>query len=244
VSRGAQAARLRRAIPPLAALVLVGVLATAFATAEVLARGELLPYTPMTVERVEVLGGLELWVARESLARLDLLNGLILFAGSGMALVAALRAGGQDRLRGLFLLLAAGLAFLGLDELLALHETIGYNLDFLADVPGARSPEDVLFALYALPALAFFFYYRDLLAGSPGGARLVMAGVALFLAAAALDVADVLLDEQWLEPVASLALVAGFLLVALHHLGRSSPAASLPPDAADTGRDRSPAARA
>ena len=85
---------------------------------------------------------------------------------------------------------ALGLAFLALDEMLALHETIGYNLDFLADLPGVNSPEDVVFALYAVPAVAFFVVYRDLLAVSRWGIRLVALGVALFGVAAVLDVAD------------------------------------------------------
>jgi hypothetical protein len=227
---------LRRALPLAAALTILGVLLAALATVEVLARGELLPYTPMTVERVQVLGGVELWVARESLARLDALNGLILGLGSAVALLTAART--ARRVRACFLLLGAGLGFLALDEMLAIHETVGYNLDFLANVPGTNSPEDVVFALYALPAIAFFVAFRDVIRASRWGTRLVVLGVALFGVAAALDVTDALVDEQWVEPPASAVLVAGFALVAARHL------ASLPPDAGDTGRDRSPAARA
>jgi hypothetical protein len=232
----------RRGLPVVGLLVVGGILIAAFVTAEVLARGELLPYTPMTVERVRVLGGIDLWIARESLARLDLLNGVILAAGSAVTLVAALRLRRRAPVRTVrfFALLAAGLGFLALDEMLALHESIGYNLDFLADLPGTNSPEDVVFALYAIPALAFFYGFRDLFAASRWGVRLVGLGVALFVVAAALDVTDALLDEQWVEPPASLVLVCGFALVAARHVS----AASLPRDAADTGRDRSSAARA
>ncbi len=226
-----------RLLPYGIACAVAGVLVAAVVTAEVLASGQLLHYTPMTVDRVRVLGSVELWVARESLARLDLLNGLILGLGSGVGLITARRAR-DPHVRRCFLLLGAGLGFLALDEMLALHETIGYNLEFLADVPGTNSPEDVVFALYALPAVAFFIVYRDVLAVSPWGRRLVLLGVALFGVAAALDVTDALLDEQWVEPPASAVLVAGFALVAARHL------ASLPPDAGDTGRDRSSTARA
>ncbi|MBN1529686.1 MAG: hypothetical protein JW895_11530 [Thermoleophilaceae bacterium] len=231
-----EGAHLRRALPLAAGLTVLGILLAALATAEVLARGELLHYTPMTVERVRVLGGVELWVARESLARLDALNGLILGLGAAVALVTATRT--QREVRVCFLVLGAGLGFLALDEMLALHETVGYNLEFLASLPGTNSPEDVVFALYVIPALAFFAVFRDVLRASPWGARLVVLGVVLFGVAAALDVTDALLDEQWVEPPASAVLVAGFALVAGRHL------ASLPPDAVDTGRDRSPAARA
>jgi hypothetical protein len=222
------------AVAAIAALVLVAIL-----TAEVLERGVLLPYTPMTVERVRVLGGLELWVARESLVRLDILNGLILATGSLGAFFAAARIGSlAPRVFSFFLLLGLGLGFLALDEMLAVHETIGYNLDFLADVPGTNSPEDVVFALYAVPAVAFFVAYRDLISVSRWGVRLVALGVALFGAAAVLDVLDAIVDEQWVEPPGSAALVLGFALVAVRHL------ASLRRDAADTGRDRSSTARA
>ncbi len=231
--------RLRHAIPLAAVIAIAGLLIAAVATAEVLARGELLPYSPMTVERVEVLGGIELWVARESLVRLDILNGAILALGGLVAFLTAARIGRRvPRTFRFFVLLGLGLTYLALDEMLALHETIGYNLEFLADVPGTNSPEDVVFALYAVPAVAFFYVYRDLIAVSVWGARLVVLGVALFGAAAVLDVLDAIVDEQWVEPPGSAALAAGFALVAARHL------ASLPPDAGDTGRDRSSTATA
>ena len=183
--------QLRHALPVAAILAILGLLVAAVVTAEVLARGALLPYTPMTVERVEVLGGIELWVARESLVRLDILNGLILGVGSLGAFLTAARIGSRaPRTFRFFVLLGLGLGFLALDEMLAVHETIGYNLDFLADVPGTNSPEDVVFALYAVPAVAFFVAYRDLIAVSRWGARLVVLGVALFGVAAVLDVLD------------------------------------------------------
>ena len=116
---------------------------------------------------------------------------------------------GSRRLLTFFTLLGLGMAFLALDELLALHETIGYNLDFLADLPGVKSPEDAVFALYAVPAIAFFVIYRDLLAVSRWGIWLVALGVALFGVAAMLDVADAIVDEQWVEPPASAVLSTG-----------------------------------
>jgi hypothetical protein len=218
-------------------LAIAGLVIAGVATAEVLATGKLLPYTPMTVQRVRFAGGVELWIARESLARLDVLNALILASGALVAAATAVRLSAR-RVSGFFALLGAGLGFLALDELLALHETVGYNLDFLGDLPATNSPEDVVFALYALPAVAFLVAYGDLIRASRRGSALVALGVTLFGAAAALDVADALIDEQWIEPPASALLVAGFAFVAARHL------ASLPPNAGDTGRDRSPAARA
>jgi hypothetical protein len=225
---------LRRGLPVVALLIAAGVLIASLATAEVLERGALLPYTPMTVERVRVLGGVDLWIAVESLTRLDVVNALILGAGSVLAVATALRLRGRPgqhiaRLVVLFALLAAGFAFLAVDEFVAVHETVGYNLDFLAELPGVKSPEDVVFALYAVPSLAFFYGFRNHLAASHWGVRLVAVGVALFILAAGLDVADALLDEQWVEPLASLALVAGFELIGLRHLALTGAAGATPP---------------
>jgi hypothetical protein len=233
---------LRRVLPVAAAVVLAGLLVAAAATREVLARGELLPYTSTTVERVRVLGGPELWIARESFSPLDAVNGLILATGAGMAALAAAltrRRGGPRRPFDFFALLASGMAFLALDEQLGLHETIGFNLDFLADIPGPGSPEDVVFALYALPVVGLLVGYRDILSSSRRGVVLTVLGLVLFAASAALELGGVPRVEQLIEPSASLALVAGLSLVAVRHLTL----ASLPPDAGDTERDRSSAAQ-
>ena len=219
MGRGALHGRLRLGLLAAGlALVVAGSMVAAVITADVLARGELLPYTSMTVERVRVFGIFELWVAREPFTRLDLLNGLILAAGSAVMLITAIRLWGDvsppARVATFFALLAAGLGFLALDELFAVHETVGYNLDFLADLPGVHSPEDVVFASYAIPVIVFFALYRDLFRSSLWGVRLVALGVGLFVVAAALDLADAILDEQWVEPVGSTALVAGLSLIA------------------------------
>ncbi len=233
----------RRAVLVAVAIFVACALLGAAATAHVVARGQLLPYTSSTVERVRVFGGPELWLDREALSPLDALNGLILATGAGMASLAAAltrRWRGPRRVFRFLALLAVGMGFLALDEQLGVHETIGFNLDFLADIPGVGSPEDVIFALYAVPVTAFLVGYRDLLLASPRGLFLAIVGILLFAAAACLELASVPRVEQWIEPSASLALVAGLSLVAVHHLAL----ASLPPDAGDTGRDRSSAARA
>ncbi len=199
------------------ALVVAAAIAVA-ASAEKLASGQLLSYTPQRVDRWRLFGFLELYVDRERLGPLDVLNGLILAAGAGIALLTATLLGGELRVRRFFWLLALGFSYLALDEQLGAHETIGFNLAFLADLPGVHSPEDVVFALYAIPALAVLVHYRSLIASDRVGLRLVLAGLMLFASAALLDVADSFLDEQWLEVPSSLALVSGFTLIALRYL--------------------------
>ncbi len=214
------------------------------AAPDVLERGQLLSYTSQEVWRVRLFNAGDVWVAKEAIRPLDALNGVILGGGAGMAAMGALLTGVvAPRTNRFFLILTAGLAYLAADEVFGLHETLGYNLNFLARAPGTNSPDHVLFALYVFPALAFLVFYWDLILASRWGARLMAAGMLLFGAAAALNVVDTGISEQGIEPAASVVLVSGVALVAVRHLSWSAAAASLRSDAADTRGDRSPSAR-
>jgi hypothetical protein len=227
------------------ALLLLAVGGYLVVSPEVLDKGHLLAYTDQTVWRVRLFNALDVWVAKESIRALDAVNGLILAAGAGMAAMGALLTGLMaPRTNRFFLIITAGLAYLAADELFGLHKTLGYNLDFLARMPGTDSPDHVVFALYVFPALAFLVFYWDLILASRWGARLMSGGVLLFGAAAGLKLVNTGIDEQWVEPASSVVLVSGLALVALRHLSWSAAAASLRQDAADTRGDRSPPARA
>jgi hypothetical protein len=207
----------------------------AIATAQVLESGSLVDYTKARIDRVEVFGGVELLIEREAPTKLDALNALVLAALSGVAALAWWRLP-RPRPRRLvrFLgLLAIGAGFLSLDEVLALHETIGHNLGFLQDVTGAHSPDDVVIVLYSLPALAFLGAFRDVVLASRVASVLVAGGLAAYAAAAALDVADAIVDEQLVEVTSSLLLLAGFGATALHYVDPRRPADFL------AGRERS-----
>ncbi len=215
------------------------------ASPDVLDRGQLLSYTSQEVWRVRLFGTVDVWVAKEAIHPLDAVNGVILATGAGMAAMGALLSiSVAPRLNRFFVVLSAGLAYLVADELLGLHETFGYNLNFLAGVPGVHSPEHVFFVLYVIPAVGFFIFYWDVILASRWGARMLALGVLLFGAAALVDLLESGFNEQWIEPASSLALVVGVALVAVRHLSWSAAAASLRPDAADTRGDRSPPARA
>jgi len=128
----------------LAAALAVALLACV-ATAEEVARGgDLLPYESAEVVRLELLGLVTVYVEVEQAGGGDLLNAGLL------ALVAAVAAVGWSRVRGErgparvlggFALVAGALA---LDEALALHETAGHNLRFLAGLPGIERPDDAI----------------------------------------------------------------------------------------------------
>jgi hypothetical protein len=226
------------------ALVLVIAVVCVAAGPEVLDKGRLLSYTSQNVWRVRLFDSFDVWVAKDAVRPLDALNGAILAGGAGMAALGALLTRiVAPRTNRFFVILAAGLAYLAADELFALHETFGYNLGFLARLPGIDGPDDVFFALYIIPVLGFFIFYWDLILASRWGARLVAGGLLLFGLGAALNLANASLHQQWLKPASSVALVCGVSLVALRHLSWSAAAASLRPDAAETRGDRSPPAR-
>jgi hypothetical protein len=138
-------------------------------------------------------------------------------AASGLLVLRAARAGGA-RLRLFLGLSALGLAFLAVDELLGLHETLGFNLLFLADLPGVTYADDPLFAAYALAALAFVVAFRDIVTASRAASALFALGIGLVVVAGLLDLSQLTSDEPF-EPVAALLLVAGFARLVSDHVG-------------------------
>ena len=96
-----------------------------------------------------------------------------------MALMTALllgAVGSRARLRRFFGFAAGGLAFLAADELFAIHETVGHNLRFLADLPGVERPDDVVFLSYGLAVLVFAWLFRDILLQNVAAVRLFGVG--------------------------------------------------------------------
>jgi len=107
-------------------------------------------------------------------------------------------------------------AYLGTDELTGVHESLGRNFMFLADLPGITHPDDVFLPVYALIAALFVWRFRRVVAvGS--AMKLAGAPVGVFVVAASLDVIDAGPEEQ-LEVVAAMLGVAAFVALAVHHL--------------------------
>ena len=115
---------------------------------------------------------------------------LIVLATAAFMTAAALRiAGRRGRLVAFYLLISAGLGYAGLDELFAIHESIGHNLQFLADVPGVSRPDDLVIATYLIPAAAFAYFFRDMLLSVRPAAVALGAGLGFFALSAAGDLA-------------------------------------------------------
>ena len=105
-------------------------------------RGEVdVPYDAGTVEQVRVLDTFTVYTDGEAKPGPQVMTGIGLIVLGTAAFVTgfALLLAGARRLRAFYWLAALGLAFAGLDELFAIHESIGHNLRFLADHRGCRS---------------------------------------------------------------------------------------------------------
>lgn len=178
------------------------------------------PYNAGEVNEVRVLDTVTLYVDGEPRITATVIGSiaLIMLATAAFVTAAALRfAGGGRRLVGFWAILTAGLGFAGADELLAIHETMGHNLRFLADLPGVSRPDDVVIALYLVPMAAFAYLFRDVLAADRGVAVALAGGLAFFALAAVGDVTAMRFEEHF-ELVAGLFIAAGVVMLVRNHL--------------------------
>jgi len=143
---------------------------------------------------------------------------LLMLASAAFAVAAMFRiARGGRRLGAFYLVAAIALGFAGLDKLLAVHETAGHNLQFLADVPGVERPDDLLVVLYVVPVIVIGYLFRDVLADDRRGAAALGIGAGLFALSAFADLASSRAEKQ-LELVAGLFLAGGLGKLAHTHL--------------------------
>lgn len=181
------------------------------------------PYDSGVVHKVRIADTFDFYVDHES-KRIgaDLVSGFVLVAlatAAAMTLLLLSAAGAARRLLTFYGLSALGLAFLAVDELGAVHETLGHNMPFLVDLPGVERPDDVIYAAYVIPALAFVFFFRDTLRDSRTANRLFLAAFGLFVLAGVLDLAGLALDEPF-EILVAVAIAAGFVTLMVTHLSR------------------------
>ena len=212
-----------------AVLAIVGIGAGAVVTA-LLLQGPLLdvrgpvdvPYPAGEVKELRVLG-LSLKVDGEPRPGASVLGAIALFmlATACFMTFAALRlAGARRRLPWFWLIASAGLAVAATDELLAVHESIGHNLPFLADLPGVKRPDDVLILLYLPGALAFGWWFRDVLRAHRTTLWCMTAAISCFALSAVCDLLSVRLEE-WFELMAGLLIAAGLVALMARHLRRN-----------------------
>ena len=182
----------------------------------------IVPYDSGVVYKVRVLDTFTLYAPKEARPDADKVTALGLGGAATMCLITALllgAAGGDARLRRFYGFAAAGLALLTFDESFALHESIGHNLQFLADVPGVERPDDLIFSLYAVGLAIFAWQFRDVLLANRRSVRLFAVGTVLFLIAVVGDLAGTGIDEP-AEALAAICLFAGLIIMTAETLRR------------------------
>lgn len=227
-----------RALIAIAAVVAAAGVAVAAAPSmyEVVDKGDdVRPYESGVVYKIQVADSVTVYAAEESRPDMDAISGSVLVALAVAALITSLvlRAAGKDRrLRRFYGLASAGFALLAIDESMAIHETIGHNLLFLTDLPGIERPDDFLFAMLLVPALAFTYVYRDILFGSTTLRWLFGGAFAVFALAAGSDIASISADEP-LEVISGACILGGFASLIVGHLSTciAAPAADVEPSA-------------
>jgi len=211
-----------------AAIVLVGLaVLVSFASSlyEVEDKGRgpgIVPYHSGLVYKIRVLDTFTVYAPEDARPEADKFSGSMLVGATTMTFVALLllgAAGADARLRRFFAFTTAGLALLAFDEIFALHESIGHNLHFLADVPGVERPDDLIFALYAPALILFAWRFRDILFAYRRATQLFAIGSGFFAIAVVGDLAGTFVDEP-AEIVASGFLLAGLAVITAISLRR------------------------
>ncbi len=184
---------------------------------EVVREGQLMPW-PGQVAEIRFFDAFTLFVNQERTRPLDAMDAALLAMLAGtlfFALTLLRRArAGSPREHAFLALALVGALWLAVDESLALHETIGNNLRFLADLPGVHRPDDVVFASYVVPAAAFAIVFRRIVLASRTATILFGAAAVFFVLAGLLDVAGIGVDEL-VEPLSSACLLGGFTVLAV-----------------------------
>jgi hypothetical protein len=215
-------------------LVLVALVLMAPSLYEVQDRGrDVVPY-PNTGEvyKLRVLDTVTVYADGQSRPIPDKISSAAMVAAATMTLIAALllgAAGAGRRKRQFYALATAGLAFLAIDETFAVHQTIGHNLGFLADLPGVDRPDDVVFALFGLAALVFVWSFRDILLSRRRPTQLFVLGGVFFVIAVLGDVTSRGFEEP-AEVVAAGCILAGLIILTAGIL-RLELGLALPPSA-------------
>jgi uncharacterized membrane protein YgdD (TMEM256/DUF423 family) len=132
----------------------------------------------------------------------DLMNGLVLAAGCGLAAMAALLVGGDAGLKRFFVVTAVGLGALAVEETFELSELVAYKLSIDAKRTDLFLP---------VVAVAYLAVYRRVLLTSRRAVWVGLVGAAIFASSILVDaLPGSTRIEDPLESVASLLLLTAF----------------------------------
>lgn len=178
------------------------------------------PYESAPVYEIRIADSITFYAAEDSRPNPDVFTGSALVALATASLIAFLILGAasrDQRPRRFYGLSSIGFALLAVDEFFAVHETIGHNLVFLADLPGIERPDDAVFLLFLIPAAVFIYAFRDIMFGSRRLKRYFGAALVTFVLAALSDIGGLLIEEP-LEVLSGLFIVIGFALLIAEHI--------------------------
>jgi hypothetical protein len=200
-----------------AGTVLVALAALVLLDAKLVEEGRLLPWAGDHVRRYELFG-VRFYVDDETRPSFDLTTSWSLLVLGGIALLAAIleaRVHGRTEAWRFFVIATVGGFWLGTDEALGFHETIGHNLGFLADLPHVDRPDDVVIALYLVLAIVVGVRFRRVLAASRAARTLFLAAAAFAAVSAFFDlIAAPDAAEEGMEALATLTALGAFTALA------------------------------
>lgn len=221
----------RRAVVGGLALAAFGVLILGVLAApglDVISRGHFVGYTEHDVERVRAFGSWTFLAAPNTNGDTDVVNGIVLGFLGGVAALAALLAwlGRLDsHLRWFFTLTALGATLASVAEVFELDETLGYNVQWVDNIPGLTA-ENLDLIILGPAAIVFVWFFRDVLRRSVDAMWFWAVGISIFFVTLVLDTFfDTPLEDK-LEVVASLFLLAGFALLSAETLYVEMPTAA------------------
>jgi len=192
---------------------------------EVVEKGRLLEYSSGFVYKVRLFDKFTLIVEPECHNVRDVFTSFLLYGLAFISLTYALliakitKCKWDNKYFKMFVTLFFGMSYLGFDEILGIHESIGHNMVFLMELPFIKRPDDAIIVSYLIPVSGFLYYFRrELLSNRTS--LWVLAGAVFFLSVATL--ADVFTFkipvEEISEIIASLCLITAFLLLGLNYL--------------------------
>jgi peptidoglycan/LPS O-acetylase OafA/YrhL len=202
-------------------------------TVEVLDEGKLLPYTDGHIYRLRFFGFLEVYAEPSRRPDIpDVFTTFVLMTLSGVALVTAValkwgRAAAEESAARFFLVVWVGAAYLGADELLGLHESLGHNMRFLLSVPGITRPDDLILLIYGMVALGVLIAFRDVVLSSRSARPLFVALICALVLVPIFDITGSFFEEP-AEMAAVATMLAAFVVLAVDHLVPRRPAGSGP----------------
>ena len=190
---------------------------------EVVAEGKLLPYSDGRIYLIRFFDAVDVYAEPSRRPDIpDVVTSFVLMVLSGAALVTALTlrtlaSRGRPPASWFFLLTALGAAWFGADELLGLHESIGHNLQFLADLPGIVRPDDFIILVYGVVALSVLIAFRRLVLSSRSARPFFLAMCCAVILVPIFDITGSPLEEA-AEIAAAAAMLAAFVVLAIEQL--------------------------